>query len=167
MLYSAFWTTVLLFAFRLSNFFKLNVEDDIERVGLDFYYHGDVAYHHLETLNTDELDAATATLQAVRQNTTDTDTAHADDYVIYDSDTGSTYSKSFLNVQSGHNSERERMSSFEATEEALLLSVDEVNDRRASTRSRPMVLVRQDTILSVPEDVRRNLDAKKTGGIRL
>mmetsp|Transcript_2779 Transcript_2779/g.9805 ORF Transcript_2779/g.9805 Transcript_2779/m.9805 type:complete len:543 (+) Transcript_2779:250-1878(+) len=170
MAYSAFWTVILLFTFRLSKFFKLNVEEDIERVGLDYYYHGDVAYHHLETLDTDELDKLTsATIEAVRHEShTEGDQTGNEEFVIYDSDTGSAYARSFLSVQEDRG--RQRVSSFEVGEESHLLSVDEANARQATasaTRSRPMVFVRQDSVLSVPEDVRRGLDARKAGGIRL
>jgi hypothetical protein len=47
--WAGLWTTILLFLFRFSKFFKLTVEREVEALGLDHYYHGDVAYHHLET----------------------------------------------------------------------------------------------------------------------
>lgn len=47
--WSTFWTLVLLLAFRFSKFFKLTVEKEIEILGLDYYYHGDIAYLELET----------------------------------------------------------------------------------------------------------------------
>ena len=47
-IWSALWTGIFLFLFRFSKFFKLTVEPEIERLGLDHYYHGDVAYVDLE-----------------------------------------------------------------------------------------------------------------------
>lgn len=47
--WSSFWTLILIFAFRFSKFFKLTVEEEVEILGLDYYYHGDVAYDSLET----------------------------------------------------------------------------------------------------------------------
>ena len=47
--WSTFWTLVLLLIFRFSKFFKLTVEKEIEILGLDYYYHGDIAYLDLET----------------------------------------------------------------------------------------------------------------------
>jgi len=47
--WSSFWTILLIVIFRFSKFFKLTVEEEIEILGLDYYYHGDVAYKDLET----------------------------------------------------------------------------------------------------------------------
>lgn len=49
MAWSAFWTCVLVYLFHFSKFFKLTVSKEIEAVGLDYHYHGNVAYDHLET----------------------------------------------------------------------------------------------------------------------
>lgn len=53
--WSAFWTIVLVNLFRFSKFFKLTVEEEIEILGLDYYYHGDVAYHSLEAPEDEEI----------------------------------------------------------------------------------------------------------------
>jgi len=59
--WSAFWTLILLYLFRFSKFFKLKVEEEIEILGLDHYYHGDCAYHSLESPEDPELDAGEET----------------------------------------------------------------------------------------------------------
>jgi hypothetical protein len=49
--WAIFWTSVLVLISRLKflKFFKLTVDPEVEALGLDFYYHGDVAYLDLET----------------------------------------------------------------------------------------------------------------------
>ena len=49
MCWSAFWTGVLVYLFHFSKFFQLTVSKEIEAAGLDYHYHGNVAYDHLET----------------------------------------------------------------------------------------------------------------------
>lgn len=55
-LWSAFWTSLLIICFRYTKFFKLTVEEEVEILGLDYYYHGDVAYYSLETPEIDTLE---------------------------------------------------------------------------------------------------------------
>ena len=62
--WSGFWTSLLIICFRYSKFFKLTVEKEIEILGLDYYYHGDVAYSSLEAPEDPELeDPADNTVQ--------------------------------------------------------------------------------------------------------
>jgi len=49
MAWSAFWTGLLIYLFTFSKFFRLTVSKEIEENGLDYYYHGNVAYDSLET----------------------------------------------------------------------------------------------------------------------
>jgi len=66
-LWSGFWTWLLLFLFRFVKFFKLTVEPEIERLGLDHYYHGHVAYVDLESKGMDEVDTSLNTQEEERQ----------------------------------------------------------------------------------------------------
>lgn len=47
--WSAFWTLILVFTLQRFKFFRLTVNEEIEVLGLDHHYHGDVAYTLLET----------------------------------------------------------------------------------------------------------------------
>lgn len=54
-IWSSFWTLLLAYLFRFPKFFKLTVEPEVERLGLDYYYHGDHAYHELEPKDEEDL----------------------------------------------------------------------------------------------------------------
>lgn len=47
--WSIFWTVILVFLAKKVHYFNLTVKKEIEILGLDYYYHGDVAYDSLET----------------------------------------------------------------------------------------------------------------------
>lgn len=156
MVYPAIVTYCLLFLFRFSKFFKLTVEPEIEKVGLDYYYHGDVAYKNLEAAGT-----------YILQETEVEDEAGTD----YDESTPLRVRGPSIRI--GEESEKGKTLSINdfnavpADEVGHHVQQDALERQQvANTRSHQMMFVRQDTSMELSSEVRDALSAKNAGGFR-